>query len=411
MKPTLLVFTSTFPRWENDTDPPFVFELARRLIDDFNVHVLTPHYPGAKTHESINGITIHRFRYFFKKYEILAGSVGILPTLKRNKMYYLLVPFFLFSGLVSLSRLIAKLKPDLIHSHWLIPQGLLTAISTRFFCTTPFIVTIHGADLFALKGKYFILLKAFVIKHAAKVAVVSNIMREVVEKQYPFVQNLEVLPMGVDGQIFNTYKRNRNYWLSQFPTEMRILFVGRLSEKKGVKYLLEAAAILLKENLEFKITIVGDGELRSGLQNYADQISVGEYIEFLGSKPNSDLPDIYIQNDVFIGPSIEASSGDTEGLGLTFIEAGMSGCLILGTSVGGIEDVILEKQTGLVVPQKDGRAIAEAILYAQNNKAEMTNLIKNCRKHCKNNFDWKYVASEYIVRFQEILQAKEDGIL
>ena len=57
-KKNLLVVTSTFPRWKNDTDPPFVFELAKRLTDIFNITVLAPHYPGALTQETIEKIKV-----------------------------------------------------------------------------------------------------------------------------------------------------------------------------------------------------------------------------------------------------------------------------------------------------------------------------------------------------------------
>ena len=96
-----LIVTSTFPRWKNDTDPPFVFELAKRLTNDFTVTVLTPNYTGALSYENIEGITVHRFRYFLKNFEKLAGSEGILPTLKRNRLFYLLVPFFILAEFYS----------------------------------------------------------------------------------------------------------------------------------------------------------------------------------------------------------------------------------------------------------------------------------------------------------------------
>ena len=97
-KKKLLVTTSTFPRWENDTDPPFVYELSRRLANSFDITVLAPNYPGALTREEMSGIQVHRFRYFFKKLEILAGSEGILPTLKKNVLFNFLVPFFLLEN-------------------------------------------------------------------------------------------------------------------------------------------------------------------------------------------------------------------------------------------------------------------------------------------------------------------------
>ena len=101
-KKNLLIVTSTFPRWKNDTDPPFVFELAKRLTDAFNINVLAPNYPDALDEETIEGLKVHRFRYFLKNLEILAGSEGILPTLKKNKLFYLLVPFFILAEFFAL---------------------------------------------------------------------------------------------------------------------------------------------------------------------------------------------------------------------------------------------------------------------------------------------------------------------
>ena len=84
IKKKLVVITSTFPRWQNDADPPFVYELSRRLTDRFDVTVLAPGYPGSLNVEEMDDLKVNRFRYFFKKLEILAGSEGILPTLKKN---------------------------------------------------------------------------------------------------------------------------------------------------------------------------------------------------------------------------------------------------------------------------------------------------------------------------------------
>jgi len=88
-KPKLLVLTSTFPRWQDDTDPPFVYELSRRLTKDFSVTILTPHYPGARPHENLDGMEVYRYSYFFEKYEKLAGQTGILPTIRKHKLYLL----------------------------------------------------------------------------------------------------------------------------------------------------------------------------------------------------------------------------------------------------------------------------------------------------------------------------------
>ena len=97
----ILVITSTFPRWKDDEDPPFVFELCKRLRAHYQVHVLAPHYPGSKTEEYLSGIYVQRFRYFFKPWERLAYQGGILSKLKHYPWQYGLLPFFFLGELNS----------------------------------------------------------------------------------------------------------------------------------------------------------------------------------------------------------------------------------------------------------------------------------------------------------------------
>src|SRR4051812_924330 len=88
-KKKVLVLASTFPRWKNDTTPPFVFELEKRLIKDFDINVIAPHYPGAKKYEVIENLKIYRFQYFWPaKFQKLCYDGGILPNLKKNKFLY-----------------------------------------------------------------------------------------------------------------------------------------------------------------------------------------------------------------------------------------------------------------------------------------------------------------------------------
>jgi len=102
----LLILTSTFPRWENDEDPPFVFELCNRLKTDYSIHVLAPNYPGASKEEDFIGIHVKRFRYFFDPFERLAYHGGILAKLKKNPFQYGLLPFFFVGELFALIKML-----------------------------------------------------------------------------------------------------------------------------------------------------------------------------------------------------------------------------------------------------------------------------------------------------------------
>ncbi len=92
-KPRLLVLTSTFPRWVGDREPRFVFDLSRRLAKDFEVQVVAPHAPGAAPQEVMDGMRVHRFRYFPEKLQSLAYNGGILEKIAKHPRASLQAPF------------------------------------------------------------------------------------------------------------------------------------------------------------------------------------------------------------------------------------------------------------------------------------------------------------------------------
>ena len=144
-----------------------------------------------------------------------------------------------------------------------------------------------------------------------------------------------------------------------------------------------------------KLLIVGTGELSANLQQLALQLGIANNVIFTGAVPNSELPAYFATADIFIGPSVTATGGDTEGFGLTFVEAGMSGCFVIGTDVGGIGDIIEHGRTGFLVDQKSPDQLVEIVAMILNNGngiAEMkeTARLQLCRKFC-----WPVIAEKY----------------
>ena len=403
MKPKLLVLTSTFPRWKDDTDPPFVYELSKRLISYFDVTVLAPHYPGAKTFEEINGLKIYRYRYFFGRFEKLAGSTGILPTLKQNKLYWFLVPFFIVSQFFALLFISRKLRPDIIHAHWVIPQGLTSSLSAMF-TKVPFVVTAHGADVFGLQSSLMKKVKLFALKRAQSVTVVSNELKIAVERNLGLFHHVQVIAMGVDSKYFTLSKRDSAIKNKLGMEGEALIFVGRLSEKKGVSYLIEAMPLVLNEFPNARLLIIGKGELGGELQARVNSLRLEQSIIFLGAVPNKELHSYYSASDICIGPSIVSVSGDTEGLGLTFVEAAMSGCLLIGTDVGGIGDIILDKETGFLVPEKDSQALSDKIIYCLSHLEEMGEIKKKARSRCVQKYDWDKFLKRYADLFSSLVE-------
>ncbi|MDD2468476.1 MAG: glycosyltransferase [Desulfobulbus sp.] len=394
MKPKLLVVTSTFPRWSNDTDPPFVYELSRRLTDSFDVTVHTPHYPGSRTSEQMGGMHIHRFRYFFAPYERLAGGQGIVSKMRRNKLYSLLLPFFLFSQFFSLILLVSKLHPDLIHAHWLIPQGFWAVVAKKLF-KIPVIITAHGADVFSLRTPAVIRAKQWIVKNADRIVTVSSALADVLRADTQCPLRPDIIPMGVDASLFCSEKMSRSIRGQYGINGPFLLFVGRLTEKKGVGYLIDAMSMVIKDFPSAKLLIIGHGELEQELLEQVKLRDLEDIVLFAGGIANAQLPSYYATADLFIGPSVQVKFGDSEGFGVTFVEAAMSSFLVIGTTVGGIEDIIKDGVTGYLVPPGDSNALAAKIVEVLADLNNHENMEKEARNEATVKFDWSLIAARY----------------
>ncbi len=393
-KTHLLVTTSIFPGCQNDTAAPFVYELSRRLARHFDITVLTPNYPEALASEKMAELQVHRFRYFFKKLELLAGSEGILPTLKKKPLFNLLVPFFLLGELRALLKLTRETKPDIIHAHWILPQGFIAALAKKI-TGVPYIVTTHGGDIYGMQGKFATALKRYALHNAAHVTVVSKDIRQTLKQKFGEEIPTEVLSMGVDSQLFHPDRKSPALREKYKISGPFLLFVGRLTEKKGGRYLIEAMPAVLKNFPESKLLIIGTGELHRELSDLVNSLGLQHRLIFTGAIPNNELPEYFATADIFIGPSIQAAGGDTEGFGLTFVEAAMSGCIVVASDVGGISDIIEDGKTGYLVREKDPAAIADALCTILKQTDTLADIRTAARQKMISQFDWQVIAAKY----------------
>lgn len=388
-KPALLVLTSTFPRWEGDHEPPFVYELARRLTDRFDVTVLAPHAPGAHHREIMAGVRVVRFRYAPDWLEKLAYNGGIPVRLRRNPWLNLLVPLFLAAQLIACRRLIRQLRPAAVHAHWLLPQGLIGLLGSRLSGLRPrLLVTAHGADLHGLNSRLARQLKCYVLDRADAVSVPSTYLARLVADDFDDADKLHVAPMGVD-------LRETFVPAGQSPAHPTLVFAGRLVEKKGVARLLEAMPAVLARAPDCRLLVAGHGPLLSTLQAQARALGISSHIDFLGPYLNDDLPDILRRGTIGVFPFQIAGGGDQEGLGLVVIEAMGCGLPVVVGNVPAVRDVVVDGSTGKLVPPADSAQIAEAIIGIVSSPKLARCLGDRGRGHALARFDWTVVAERY----------------
>ncbi|WP_343227316.1 glycosyltransferase [Pseudoxanthomonas sp. PXM01] len=324
MLPTLLVMTSTYPRWRGDPEPGFVHELSRRLTDRFQVVVLGPHAPGALPREVLDGVEVIRYRYAPEALETLVNDGGIVANLRGSPWKLLLVPGFLLSMAWSFFRLLRRRKIDVVHAHWLIPQGFIAAMLTLIGGRKPpFVVTSHGADLFAMRSWPLPSIKRFVARRAAGTTVVSEGMRDEMGALGLDVKGVAVEPMGVD--LKQRYRPDTSVTRSR----SQLLFVGRLVEKKGLRHLLEAMPLIRSVRPDVTLTVAGFGPELDARRAQAQVLGLTDIVEFVGAVSQDELPALYRRAALFVAPFVAAKSGDQDGLGLVLIEALGCGCPVV----------------------------------------------------------------------------------
>ena len=387
LKKKLLVLTTTYPRWRGDTEPAFVHYLSRGLQDAFEVHVLAPHTLNAKTIEALEGVQVHRFRYLPVTWQRLAYEGGIVPRLKQNKWLALQIPFLLFFMFWSGLKLAKKYEVDVIHAHWVIPQGFIALLIKRF-CSRSLkvMVTSHGADLFSLNNAFLKRFKARVFARADCVTVVSQAMREFCRNDLGVRRVIHVRSMGIDC---------KNIFLDRVDHAERsgFIFAGRLVEKKGVRYLLQAFAKLVKERPDEKLLVVGDGTEKKTLMQLSLSLGLEKNVTFRGAVETPELADLFNQAAVAVVPSIIAADGDQEGLGLVAAEALACGCITLVSDLPAIRDV--HDDRFLQFRQADMESLYQALVRVLDEPAEARRRSRLLQQKVIRRFDWSRVADEY----------------
>jgi glycosyltransferase involved in cell wall biosynthesis len=162
------------------------------------------------------------------------------------------------------------------------------------------------------------------------------------------------------------------------------LFVGRLVEKKGCRYLIEAMAQIQKSDPQIGLVVIGDGPLRTSLERQARRLL--RSVRFLGWQPQEAVQSWMNRATVFCAPSITSSKGETEGLPLTILEAQAMGLLVISTSHAGIPEAIKDRGTGLLVSEKDPQGLAVSIQELFNDSTLREELATAARKQIEQKF-------------------------
>jgi glycosyltransferase involved in cell wall biosynthesis len=351
-RPTVLVVTHNYPRYPEDQAGQFIQTLIQPIRDRFRFVVVAPHAAGLALREDISGVLVVRFRYGSDAEETLAYEGNMHEQVLASWGSRLLLLRFLKSMRTCVVDLITSEQPQAAHIHWWVPGALATA-GALHRRNVPYVLTTHGSDVTLLDTfKFLRPVAKRLFRRAAACTAVSTYLRDRLQE----IADTEavVLPMPYDDTKFT-------------PTPLPdlsppvISCIGRFIERKGVRYLLEACALLRDSGLAFRLKLVGDGPLRSDLEKLTQSLSLTDQVEFTGNIPHREIPEVIRESTVVVMPSVRDWKGEVEGLGMVLAEASAVGRPVVGTDLAGPKDAIDHEQTGLLVPPADHEALAAAL--------------------------------------------------
>jgi glycosyltransferase involved in cell wall biosynthesis len=166
-----------------------------------------------------------------------------------------------------------------------------------------------------------------------------------------------------------------------------VLHVGRLVEKKGADDLIQAFAMLPSRHEDAWLVIVGDGPLRDDLMRRAQAVGVEKRVVFMGARSQEEVLRMMTEAALLCQPSVTAKSGDSEGLGMVLLEAAASGIPVVGTHSGGIPEVVVDGETGLLVKEHDVTALARCLTDLLDSSIIRRRMGQAARRHVEANFD------------------------
>ncbi len=244
--------------------------------------------------------------------------------------------------------LIESLHPDLLHALHLTSYGFLAGLSGF----QPSIVSVWGTDV--LEAPTVTPLHRWITRHAlARAGAITATGARLAAATVPYAPKgkpIHIIPYGVDLERFAPHPR-----ADRTGARITIGAVSRLSPEKGFAYLLRAVASLRDQGVELDVVLAGDGPSRAALERLADELGLREHVEFVGEIAHDDVPAVLQRLDIFAMPST------WEGFGVSALEASAMELPIVASNIHGIPDVVLDGETGLLLPPADVGALADAI--------------------------------------------------
>lgn len=372
----ILIINSEYPPLGGGAGNASAF-IARGLAAmGHEIVVITSRFQNLPHQEQYNGLTLYRIP-------------ALRQMLDRSNAFEQII--FMISASFSALSLTRHFKPGATLAFFGVPSGAV-AYLLKVLYKIPYIVSLRGGDVpgfrpydFRIFHKLLAPLLRIVWKHAAAVVANSNGLRDLA-RAFESRFEIPIISNGVDLEGYKSENRNETFPL--------LLSVGRVVYQKGFDLAMRALAGI--KDIEWKWYIAGDGPQMEALQTLAKELGIAERVIFLGWQSRVDLIEQYKKASLFIFPSRH------EGMPNALLEAMASGLPVIATCIAGNEELVVDGETGFLVPSEDVNALGVAIRKLLTDAVLRQQMGLASRHRVEENYSWESTAKQYAILLEKV---------
>jgi glycosyltransferase involved in cell wall biosynthesis len=403
------VLTHNYPRFPGDFSGTFVEQLCLELVRQGDeVHVIAP-YDAAYTPETLaqRQPRLHLYRYAWSDEAHRLGYMRTMQADIRMKTNaYLLSPPMLLAGVRATMRTVAEQKLDVLHAHWVLPNGFIAALTSKRL-HIPLAVSIPGSDaLVAAQNPLFRWMARFAFRQAGLITANSRQLRDVaIQELGASPDRFDLIIYGVDPARLKpdptgTMALRRR--LSIPADAFVVLAVGRMVYKKGFDGLLRALSLLPADLPPIHAVFIGDGDLWELWQALGRELGLRN-VHWVGRVPNDEMAIWYNMADALAMPSVTKPA---DGLNVCVLDAMACGKPILASDCAGNDLAVRDGENGFLFPEGDVAALAEAIARLARHPQQARQMGAASRRLIDAALGWPHLTRRYRAHFQRLVAAR-----
>lgn len=424
------VLTHNYPRFPGDFSGTFVEALCQEFANQGQQVTVWAPFDSAYAPTSgqlhnlpISNPDLRLYRYAYPdRLHTLGYMRSMQSDLSLKLSNYFLSPLFFAAGIAKVMVDCKRLRPDLLHAHWLLPNGFIAAVVARRL-HIPLAISVPGSDAqVANANPLFRAMARFALRQADLLTANSEELRDAVLKvaeqgdkvtgwqgDRVAAQKFDLILYGTDPTALKPDPtgvaqlrklliiQSPNLLISQAP--VLLLCVGRMVYKKGFDYLLRALAEPELRQRNVLAVMIGNGDQKEEWQALAQHLGITDRVRWVGNVPKTEIGVYYNACDILLNPSV---SKPADGLNVCVLDAMSCGKPVVGSNVAGNALAIVDGETGLIVPEQNASALAKALAKLVDDEELRLRMGQAARRRIETELGWPPLAKRYLAHFERI---------